>query len=72
VAFALFYAQMTLLALVSIFRNPGAYLAVPLLLVYTLMTLTESIAVSYNDLRWVLIVIVAVKLALPDRAAEAD
>jgi O-antigen ligase len=70
-AFALFYAQMTLLALVAIFRNPGAFLAVPLLLVYTLMSLTESIAVAYNDLRWVLIVIVAVKLALPDRGAEA-
>ena len=68
-AFALTYAQVVLTALISMFRSPGAYLAVPFLLVYSLMSLTESIAVTYNDLRWVLFVAIAVKLAWPDRRA---
>lgn len=68
-AFALAYAQVVLTALISMFRSPGAYLAVPFLLVYSLMSLTESIAVTYNDLRWVLFVAIAVKLAWPDRKA---
>ena len=40
--------------------------------VYSLMILTESIAVTYNDLRWVLFVIVATRLALPEREPERD
>jgi len=34
--------------------------------VFALTSLTESIAVQYNDMRWVLFVALAVKLALPD------
>jgi O-antigen ligase len=47
-------------------RNPGAaYLALPTLAIFTLMTLTESVVGNYNDLRWVFFVAVAVKLASP-------
>jgi len=35
------------------------------------MTLTESIAVVYNDMRWVIFVALAVKLAMPDPASVA-
>ena len=35
------------------------------------MTITESIAVTYNDFRWVLFLAIAVKLAWPDREIEA-
>jgi hypothetical protein len=66
-AFALFYLQTLVMAVVAAFRERGALLAVPFLMVYTLMTLTESVAVTYHDLRWVLFVIMAVKLAWPDR-----
>lgn len=65
-AFALMYLQALALAAVAIFRDRGALLAVPFLAVYSLMTLTESVAVTYHDFRWVLFVIVAVKLAWPD------
>jgi O-antigen ligase len=65
-AFVLFYAQTLILAVAAAFRERGAYLAVPFLVVYSLMTVTESVAVTYHDLRWVLFVIVAVKLAWPD------
>ena len=67
-AFSLFYAQTLFLALLALFRAKGAYLAVPFLIVYSLMTITESVAVSYNDFRWVLFVAIAVKLAWPDEA----
>jgi exopolysaccharide production protein ExoQ len=68
--FALFYAQTVLLTLVAMFRSVGAYLAAPFVIVYSLMSVTESVAFTYNDLRWVLFVAIAARLALPD--AEAD
>lgn len=70
VVYGLFYAQTLILALVALFRHPGAYLAIPFLIVYSLMTITESIAVTYNDFRWVLFVAIAVKLAWPDSEIE--
>lgn len=65
-AFAMLYVQTIVAALVAAFRSSGAWLAVPFLVVYTMTTLTESVAVTYNDLRWVLFVAIAVKLMLPD------
>jgi O-antigen ligase len=70
-AFALFFFQTIALAAVAIFRHRGAFLAVPYLAVYGLMTLTESVAVVYNDLRWVIFCAIAVKLAWPDREDAA-
>ncbi|MFN3514696.1 MAG: O-antigen ligase family protein [Phenylobacterium sp.] len=64
-AFALMYAQALILAAVAIFRDRGAFLAVPFLIVYSLMSFTESIAVTYHDFRWALFVMIAVKLAYP-------
>jgi exopolysaccharide production protein ExoQ len=66
-AWALFYMQTMGAAVVATFREKGAYLALPFLVIYSLTTLTESFAVSYNDFRWVIFVALAVKLALPDR-----
>ena len=51
----------------SVFIRRGALFAFPFMVVYGLMILTESIAVAYNDLRWVLFVVVATRLALPER-----
>lgn len=70
VAWGLFYAQTMLAAIVAVFREKGAYLALPFLIIYSLTTLTESFAVSYNDMRWMIFVALAVKLALPDRDQE--
>ncbi|HYE47761.1 MAG TPA: O-antigen ligase, partial [Caulobacter sp.] len=67
IAWALFYLQAIGAAIVAVFREKGAYLALPFLVIYSLTTLTESFAVSYNDFRWVIFVALAVKLALPDR-----
>jgi O-antigen ligase len=67
VAFALFYVQTLAAALLALFRSRGAYMAVPFLAVYSLMSFTESVAVTYNDFRWVLFVAIAVKLSFPGR-----
>ena len=64
-AFALFYLQTLVTAIIAVFRTAGAYLFAPYLIVYTLISLTESVAVTYNDFRWVIFVAVAVRLALP-------
>lgn len=69
-AFGLFYLQTTALTLWAMFRHAGAYLAAPFLIVYSLTSVTESIGFVYNDLRWVLFVAIAARLALPDPEPE--
>ncbi|MGA0600624.1 O-antigen ligase family protein [Caulobacter sp. KR2-114] len=66
-AWALLFLQTWITGLVAIYRERGAYLALPFLVVYSLETLTESVAVTYNDMRWTIFVALAVKLAFPDR-----
>jgi O-antigen ligase len=71
IAWSLYFVQTLILAVIAVYRDKGAYLALPFILVYGLVALTESIAVVYNDFRWVMFVAVAVKLAYSDRAMEA-
>jgi exopolysaccharide production protein ExoQ len=66
VAWAGFFLQTLVANIVALYREKGAYLALPFFVIYSLTTLTESIAVVYNDMRWVIFVALAVKLALPD------
>jgi len=63
------YLQTLAANIVALYRSKGAYLALPFFIVYSMTTLTESIAVIYNDLRWVIFVALAAKLALPDAPA---
>lgn len=65
-AWALYFMATCTRAVVALYRSPGAYLAVPFLLVYAMTTLTESIAVVFNDCRWLFFVTIAAKLALPN------
>jgi exopolysaccharide production protein ExoQ len=60
------YLQTLGANIVALYRNRGACLALPFFVVYSLMTLTESIVMIYNDMRWVLFVAFAVKLGLGD------
>jgi exopolysaccharide production protein ExoQ len=69
-AWSMFFAQTFITALVAVYRERGAYLAFPFIVVYSLITLTESVAVTYNDMRWVIFVALAVKLAFPDKELE--
>ena len=70
VAWGLFYLQTLALAIIAVFRERGALLVFPFLMVFTLVSLTESIAVVYNDFRWALFVAFAAKLAFSDRQQE--
>jgi exopolysaccharide production protein ExoQ len=63
---SLWFAEIWLRALRSVFRTPGAYLTFPFLVVYSLRTLTESVTLIWNDLHWVMFVALAVKLVVPD------
>jgi len=68
IAWTAFFLQTLVANIVALYREKGAYLALPFFVVYALMTFSESIAVQYNDMRWALFVALAVKLALPDTA----
>ena len=65
-AWALYFMEVCTRAPVALYRSPGAYLAIPFLLVYAMTSLTESIAVVFNDFRWLFFVVVGVRLALPE------
>lgn len=67
-AWAAFYLQTLVANVVALYRDKGAFLALPFFVLYSLTSLTESIAVVYNDMRWVIFVALAVKLAMPDAA----
>jgi O-antigen ligase len=61
-----FFLQTLLANLVALYREKGAYLTLPFFVIYALLTLSESVAVQYNDMRWAVFIAFAVKLALPD------
>jgi exopolysaccharide production protein ExoQ len=70
VGWAFFWMQTFVTGIITVYRDKGAFLAFPFLLVYTMISLTESVTMTYNDLHWVLFVAIAVKLGFPDPAPE--
>lgn len=56
----------------AVYTRSGGYFALPFLAVYSLTTLTESVAFIYNDLLWVIFVAMALRLATPPVRAEAN
>ena len=48
----------------------GAWVALPFMAAYTMGMLTESITLTWNDMRWVLFVAIATKLALGEIQPE--
>jgi O-antigen ligase len=71
-AWAVLFIQTVILAVVAIYRSRGAYLAVPFVVVYGLVSLTESVTFVYNDLIWAVFVAVSVRLALPAASGVAE
>jgi exopolysaccharide production protein ExoQ len=71
-AWTLSFVSTLIQSLWAVFTRRGALFAFPFVAVYALVMLTESIAVAYNDLRWVLFVIVASRLSLPERDPASD
>jgi exopolysaccharide production protein ExoQ len=62
---SLIFGEIWLKALFRMLRGDGGYFALPLIGIYSLSSLTESMALSWNDLRWSLFVLVLVKMSLP-------
>jgi O-antigen ligase len=74
VTWVLAYIDLTLKAFYRIFCGTGGYFALSFILMYLLSSLTESLALGWNELRWSLLMMVAAKISLPeDRdAVSAD
>ncbi|MDR3512798.1 MAG: O-antigen ligase [Caulobacteraceae bacterium] len=66
-AWTLFYVSTLAKTIWAVFTNRGALLVFPFLVVYSMTTLTESVALVYNDMRWVLLVAYAIRLSIPSR-----
>lgn len=65
VLWAVIFAELWLKALWRTWRGDSGYFALPMLAIYSLSSVTESMALGWNDLRWALFVILLVKLSLP-------
>jgi len=66
-SFALWFAETWLRTIWTTFAGgPGAWVALPFVAAYSIAMLTESITLTWHDMRWVLFVAVAVKLTLGD------
>ncbi|MDO1560335.1 O-antigen ligase [Brevundimonas sp. 2R-24] len=68
ILFGLWLAEVWGRSIISIYRGDAGWLAVPSVLGYSLTMLTESITLSWHDVRWVLFVAFAAKLALGEAA----
>ncbi len=68
VAWALLFFETLARAFFAVFTSRAAYVALPFLIVYGLVSLTESVTLIWNDMRWVIFTALAVKLALGTRA----
>ncbi|ESQ89141.1 polymerase [Asticcacaulis sp. AC460] len=72
VIWALVFVEIWVKALYRSYRGDAGMFALPFLGIYTLSSLTESMALNWNDLRWCLFVMVLVKVSLPtDEDSEA-
>ncbi|EGF89840.1 O-Antigen Polymerase family protein [Asticcacaulis biprosthecium C19] len=72
IVWGLVFAEIWIKALYSTYRGDAGMFALPFLGIYTLSSLTESMALNWNDLRWCLFVMVLVKVSLPtDEDADA-
>jgi exopolysaccharide production protein ExoQ len=67
-----YFAETWLRTVRAIYTSPGAYLAAPFLVIYSLTTITESVVLNYNDFIWVLFAATAIRLAIPAPKSVPD
>ncbi len=58
------FAEIWLKGLWRAVKGDGGYFALPFLAMFSIESLTESMSLAWNDLRWCLVVLVLVKLSL--------
>ena len=68
---SMLYVSVVSKAIWSVFTSRGALLAFPFMIVYSLIGLTESVALTYNDIHWALFVTYAVRLSIPSEDERA-
>jgi exopolysaccharide production protein ExoQ len=64
----LLFVSVWVRAIGTLFVGAGAYFALPVLAVFSLHSVTESVALGQNDLTWLVFSALAVKLATGERA----
>ena len=64
---ALLFVSIWARAIGVLFAGPAAYVAVPVLAVFSLHSVTEAVALGQNDLTWLVFSALAVKLAVGER-----
>ena len=64
------FVEFWLRSLWAVGTSRGAWLALPFLVIYSVQSLTESIAYIYNDFTWVIFVALLTRLALPRAAGD--
>ena len=62
ILFALFLTQIWAQSLWAAYTSPGGWLALPLIASFTVTMLTESIAMNWHELRWVIVVALFVEI----------
>ncbi|MBN9479022.1 MAG: O-antigen ligase family protein [Bordetella sp.] len=68
ILFALWLLQIWAQSLWAAYTSPGGWVAVPMMTSFTFTMLSESIAMNWHELRWVVMVALALKLTLGDEA----
>lgn len=66
ILFALWLLQIWAQSLWAAYTSPGGWLALPMMTSFTFTMLSESIAMNWHELRWVIMVALALKLVLGD------
>ncbi len=64
--FALYFVEIWIRAILALYRNPGAYIALPILAIFTVTTIDETILLNYNDMVWAIFVALAIRLTNPE------
>lgn len=68
---ALWFVETWARTIFALFTSPAAWLVFPALVAYSIVMMTESVTLNWHDLRWVLFVAFAVKLAAGERRQPA-
>lgn len=71
ILFALWLVQIWAQSLWAAYTSPGGWVALPMMASFTFTMLSESIAMNWHELRWVIVVALALKLTLGDEPEQA-
>ncbi|AYG93779.1 O-antigen ligase family protein [Brevundimonas naejangsanensis] len=71
ILFAAWLLQVWGQSLWAAYTSPSAWLLMPMMTSYTVTMLSESISMNWHDLRWILFVALALKLALGETSTAA-